>query len=67
MRLRDRIYLIYDGRARYGNTDNALVMEVCTSLADAQWNRTEYGKDCVIYSYKLSDKCLTDERREADK
>jgi len=62
--IENRIYLIYDGRARYCNTDAATVMEVCNSLLEAHRARTDYGDDAIIFSYKLEGGVAVDERME---
>ena len=46
-------YILYDGRARLGNTDDALVMETSdekpTSIPD------DYGDDCIWAELELLD------------
>lgn len=63
-----RKYLIYDGRAAGGDTDEASVCEVCQSLAEAKRNAPEYGDDCAVFSYAVEDRdgksYLVDERFE---
>jgi len=60
----NRVYLIYDGRASSVNTDNALVMEICSSLNEAKRNMRSYGRGCVIFSYEEINSALTDEHWE---
>lgn len=64
MKSNKRIYLIYDGRAMGGNTDDATVMLVCYSLQEALNEKGNFGESCVIYSYLPVNQELTDERFE---
>lgn len=57
-------YIIYDGRAANGDTDDAAVCEVCDSLQEAVANAPEYGGGCVIYSYDVQGNELVNEQLE---
>jgi len=47
-------YLIFDARYNY-DEDEAFVFDVCDSLKEAQLERTEHGKDCVIVRMEYID------------
>ena len=59
-----RIYLLYDGRANFGSTDDATVYETCDSLAEALHQLKEWPADTVIISYDNTGPVLSDGRRE---
>ena len=67
MREGSRTYIVYDGRAELGDTDEASVCVACDSLKEAQSYVREHFPDGVIYSYKTDDDgFLVDKRREAN-
>ena len=48
-------YVIYDGRAIHGDTDDAMCMTMCDSLEEARSYKGEWG-ECAIYSYDVTPK-----------
>ncbi len=65
-----RLYIIYDGRARY-DTDKASVLETCDTLEEAiedcrLFAPPSFDSDLVVYSYDDSGDYLADERLEYD-
>ena len=67
MNKKNRIYIIYDGRARE-NTENATILETCDTLKEAiedcKLFLHPFSCDPVVYSYDNSGECLTDEQLE---
>ena len=63
---KNRVYMIYDGRARLGGTDAAVVLGFYDSLDDARRNRKNHGD--VIFSYYIEGRgyAAVDEREESD-
>ena len=59
-----RLYIIYDGRAAFGDTDDATVMVACDSVDECWSYLGDFGDDCVVYSYLESGNDLIDERFE---
>ena len=59
-----RLYIIYDGRAISGDTDDAAVMVACESLKEALSYKGDFGGDCVLYSYREDGNNLVDEKFE---
>ena len=60
-----RMYLIYDGRARFGDTDDAVVyFAVGYSWEEAARSLVEDFPDGCIYSYREDGDVLVDEREE---
>ena len=60
-----RVYIVYDGRAAFGDTDDATVCCCADSLREARRDVKEDFPDGVIYSYiETPDGELIDERRE---
>lgn len=60
-----RMYILYDGRAAGGDTDDASVLEALGMYdkkprIPSMWADT----DCVMFSYKVVGSILTDERQE---
>ena len=58
-----RIYMVYDGRASSGNTDDALVLLTTDTLEKAVEALDAYA-DAVIVSYSDDGVQLSDERWE---
>ena len=58
------MYIIYDGRAIYGDTDDASVLVACDSLEEARGYKGDFGDGCVIYSYDEKDELLINEKFE---
>lgn len=54
-------YLLYDGRAASGDTENASVYTVSDSLKEARNDRDELFPDGVIFKYKDEGDNLTEE------
>ena len=57
---REKLYIIYDGRA-LGNTNDAAVMETCDSLEEAEESAPDYGEGCCIWSYDVDGDKLINE------
>jgi len=55
------IFIIYDGRAAGGDTEDASVYESCDTLQEAQKDRKEMFPDGVIYRYDINGKEMTNE------
>ena len=58
-----RVYVLYDGRACSGDTDDASVILAVESHREAKACRGEYG-DMACYSYREENSELVDERFE---
>lgn len=63
-----RAYIVYDGRAAFGDTDNATVLEHMGNFLKPPWKaarRSWGGMDAVLYSYRIDlGNVLSDERFE---
>lgn len=59
-----RVYLLYDGRAANGNTDEALIYCIADSMEEALRDKKEMFPDAIIYSYKKEGMDLLDEKIE---
>lgn len=64
-----RIYIVYDGRAKYGSTDDATVLEYIGPRRKVPWRevRKLWGNtDAALYSYSDDTAVLSDERYEGE-
>lgn len=59
-----RKFVVYDGRAAGGDTDEAQVLLVCSSLTEAKKEAPHHGDDCAVFSYAVQGDQLVDERLE---
>ena len=64
--MKDRKYILYDGRALNGDTWDATVLMSCASLKEAHEWKGEFGDASVCYSYKVQGKTLVDKKWEFD-
>ena len=65
-----RMYIVYDGRAASGNTEEAQILLATEDFEEAKQAQREYG-DAVIFSYKEATKedgsrHLIDEKLESN-
>lgn len=59
---RERLYVLYDGRARGGNTDDASVCCTARSLKEARLDKRTMFPHAVIYEYDVRGDQLVNER-----
>ncbi len=59
------VWIIYDGRADFGDTDEATVLEACSSKRDLRSALFSWrGHDAVVYEYEVADgDMLVNERK----
>ncbi len=62
--MQPRTYIIYDGRAIWGDTDDASVCCCADSLEEAKADVRDMFPDGVVYSYRDQNDWLVDERLE---
>jgi hypothetical protein len=64
----DRLYFLYDARAMAdAGTDDAIeIIGGGDTIEQAHREAKEYGVDCAIYSYRIFENELVDERWEQD-
>lgn len=48
-----RLYILYDGRAASGDTDDAIVYTTARSLREARRDKREMFPDAVIFEYEV--------------
>jgi hypothetical protein len=58
----ETMFLIYDGRAKGGDTENALVVVTAKTLKEARREAPKHGADCAIYEYDVVGDQLLNER-----
>ena len=50
-----RMFVLFDGRARSGDTDDAAVLDTADSEAGAKSCKGDWPKDSIWYEYRPSD------------
>ncbi len=58
-----KMYILYDGRACAGDSDEASVLVACDSNEEAKSYKGEYGQ-MACFSYDISGKDLINEQHE---
>lgn len=54
-------FLLYDGRARSGDTDDAIVLDTATSEKECRRvSRSHRGEDAIWYEYSVNGEILTE-------
>ena len=62
-----KIFILYDGRAKGGDTNRASVLIVANSEAEARYDAAGYkGHDAVWFEYDIKGKTLINERMRPD-
>ena len=59
----ERVYVVYDARARYAVSE-ASVIDSCATLQEAKASAERFGQEAVIISYRIEHDITSDERRE---
>lgn len=62
----EKMFILYDGRARYGDEDNAAVLVTAETEREARSYRGDFNSDSIWFEYKLVDGVAIEGRRRED-